>query len=132
VSSPARVEGVVFVLAVSSSFRLLEGGRVGGNVRVFDMVARRRDGVGDFDAMLDGGELACFEIGQLFLGGAGELAPVGCGRLSIRAAGRLVLLLLSCSLSSCSRASLHWRSRRTGRVAAAIEAEHGEATRLSR
>ena len=50
----------------------LEGGRVGGNVRVFDMVARGGEtGVGDFDAMLDGGELACFEIGQLFLGGAG-------------------------------------------------------------
>ncbi len=49
--------------------RLLESFGVGCNLGVLDAVAcRGQAGVGLFDAMLDGGKFASFEVGELLLG----------------------------------------------------------------
>src|ERR1035437_9217675 len=66
---PASIESVVLVLRrVQFQQCLLEGGGVGGNAGMLDAaVSSGQPGIGFLDPLLDGRELAGFEIGELLL-----------------------------------------------------------------
>ena len=73
---PAGVEGVVFVLCgIEFEQGFLEGGGIGCDLRVFDAGTGMGEAIiGVLNKVLDGGELAGFEIGELLfstLGGSG-------------------------------------------------------------
>ncbi len=108
---PAGVEGMAFVLCGGDlGERLLQRCGIRGDLRLLQLLARGSEAsVGLFNALLDGGELAGFEIGEfLFSGDSGDSGVGGVSRRwrswadQVRAADRR---------STAPTA----RSRRTGR-----------------
>jgi hypothetical protein len=76
---PAGIEGVVFVLCgIEIEERLLERGCVGCDFGMLDAGAGRGQAlVGLLNALLDGGELASFEIGELLSSAGGVCGDYG-------------------------------------------------------